>query len=84
MRACFDNVLSQAGTTPKSGCMFAVQSPTPTSGFETSAYAQTWNRTALRTFCATEDNVVHVNVPAAQDIFVTDGPTCIALPALNN
>jgi type IV pilus assembly protein PilA len=83
--ACLiDNVLSLAGTTPKSGYIFAVQAPTPTSGFETSAYAQTWNRTGLRTFCATEDNVVHVNVPAAQDSAVADAATCIALPALNN
>ncbi len=83
--ACLiDNVLSVAGTTPKSGYIFAVQSPTPTSGFETSAYAQTWNRTGLRTFCATEDNVVHVRVPAAQDSAVADAAACIALNALNN
>jgi prepilin-type N-terminal cleavage/methylation domain-containing protein len=73
-----------ATTTPKSGYVFAVQAPTPASGFEASAFASTWNRTGLRTFCATEDNVVHVKVPTAQDAAVADAATCIALPALNN
>ena len=83
--ACLiDNVLSAADTTPKSGYTFAVQSPTPASGFETSAFAATWNRTGLRTFCATEDNVVHVRVPAAQDSAVADAAACIGLAALNN
>jgi type IV pilus assembly protein PilA len=83
--ACLiDAVLSAADTTPKSGYTFAVQAPVPTSGFETSAFAQTWNRTGLRTFCATEDNVVHVNVPTAQDAAVATAAACTALPALNN
>ncbi len=85
--ACLiDAVLSAASstTTPKSGYVFAVQAPVPASGFEASAYALTWNRTGLRTFCATEDNVVHVNIPTAQDASVADAATCIALPALNN
>jgi prepilin-type N-terminal cleavage/methylation domain-containing protein len=68
----------------KSGYIFDLQAPTPTQGFETSAYAATWNRTGLRTFCATEDNVVHVKLETAQGAAVADAATCIALPALNN
>ena len=85
--ACLiDAVLTSASAvaTPKSGYVFGVQAPVPASGFEASAYALTWNRTGLRTFCATEDNVVHVNVPTAQDALVGNAAACIALPALNN
>jgi type IV pilus assembly protein PilA len=85
--ACLiDSTLTAAidATHQKSGYIFDVKAPTPTQGFETSAYAATWNRTGLRTFCATEDNVVHVKVPTAQDAAVADAATCTGLPALNN
>ncbi len=76
-------VANNAGT-PKSGYNFNVASPVPTAGFVAGSWASTWNRTGMRSFCATEDNVVHVQVPAAQDAMVADAATCIGWSALNN
>ncbi len=85
-RACLiDPVLSAATAAPgKSGYFFDVAAPAPTEGFVTGAWASTWNRTGLRSFCATEDNVVHVLVPAAQGAMVADAATCQGWSALNN
>jgi len=90
--ACLiDSVLTLAptGGTPKSGYYFDLTGTNPDAnnhfqGFVASAYAQTFNRTGLRTFCGIEDNVVHVNVPSTQDAAVTASATCIGYPALNN
>ena len=90
--ACLvDSVMTLAptGGTPKSGYYFDLTGTNADGaghfqGFVSSAYAQTWNRTGLRTFCSTEDNVVHVNVPTTQDAAVAATATCIAFPALNN
>jgi type IV pilus assembly protein PilA len=69
-----------AGGTPKSGYFFATTGDT--SGYVASAWPQTFNRTGLRTFCSTEDNVVHVDT--ATHTAALDAASCIALPALNN
>jgi prepilin-type N-terminal cleavage/methylation domain-containing protein len=88
--ACLiDGTLTASGTTPKSGYIFDVtgtnaDAASHPQGFVASSYAQTWNRTGLRSFCATEDNVVHVKVETAQGAAITATATCAALAALNN
>jgi type IV pilus assembly protein PilA len=85
--ACLiDSTLTAATTAAaaKSGYIFGVAAATPTQGFNTGAYAATWNRTGLRSFCATEDNVVHVKVETAQAAGIPDAATCIGWAALNN
>jgi prepilin-type N-terminal cleavage/methylation domain-containing protein len=64
-----DWVVAGADTAPKSGYIYnvAVGSSGDNESFVTSAYANTWNRTGVRTFCTTEDNVVRVHFPTAQD-----------------
>jgi hypothetical protein len=83
-----DSTLTAAGTTPKSGYTFAVEGTNNDAaghpqGFGVSAFAQTWNRTGLRSFCAIEDNVVHVKVETQQGAAIT-ATNCTGLPALNN
>jgi prepilin-type N-terminal cleavage/methylation domain-containing protein len=81
--ACLiDSTLSAAvsGGTPKSGYFFATTGDPQ--GFVASAWPQTFNRSGLRSFCSTEDNVVHVDT--AQHTAAIPASTCLTLPALNS
>jgi type IV pilus assembly protein PilA len=68
--ACLiDWVVADAETVPKSGYNYkvAVGGTGDGESFVASAFAQTWNRTGMRSFCAVEDNVIRVSYPSAQD-----------------
>jgi type IV pilus assembly protein PilA len=68
--ACLiDWVVAGADKVPKSGYTYNVTVGTSgdSESFVTSAFANTWNRTGIRSFCTTEDNVVRVHFPTAQD-----------------
>jgi len=87
--ACLiDSVLTAATSTaaPKNGYVFGVTygSSGDQNTFLAGAYPAKFNSTGLRSFCATEDNVVHQN-PAAQTA-LPSAATCISAtwPALNN
>jgi type IV pilus assembly protein PilA len=87
--ACLiDSVLTAAtaATSPKNGYVFNVAfgSSSDKNTFVAGAYPAKFNSTGLRSFCATEDNVVHQNTAAQTAI--PSGATCItaAWPALNN
>jgi prepilin-type N-terminal cleavage/methylation domain-containing protein len=84
-----DSVVTIADTTAKSGYLYAVTGLNADGngyfqGFLTSAAAQTWNRTGLRSFCSIEDNVVHTHVETATVVPITTPATCIGWDALNN
>jgi prepilin-type N-terminal cleavage/methylation domain-containing protein len=68
--ACLvDWVVAGADTVPKSGYTYKVD--VGASGdketFVASAFATTWDRTGVRSFCTTEDNVVRVHFATSQD-----------------
>lgn len=68
--ACLiDWVIAGAATVPKSGYTYglAVGKSGDTGSYVTSAFANIWNRTGVRSFCAVEDNIVRVKYPVAQD-----------------
>jgi type IV pilus assembly protein PilA len=68
--ACLiDWVVAGADTIPKSGYTYNVGVGTSgdSGSFVTSAFATNWNKTGVRTFCTTDDNVVRVHFPGAQD-----------------
>jgi prepilin-type N-terminal cleavage/methylation domain-containing protein len=64
-----DWVVAGAETVPKSGYTYNLSKGVSgdTESFVTSAFATAWNRTGVRSFCTTDDNVVRVHYPTAQD-----------------
>ena len=87
--ACLiDNVLTAATTTttPKSGYVFGVSfgSSADKNTFVAGAFPAKFNSTGLRSFCTTEDNVVHQN--SASQTAIPSATDCISAtwPALNN
>ena len=73
--ACLiDSALSNATatTTPKSGYYFAIQSTGAGAGglvldYTVGGAAAAFNQTGVRSFCSSEDGVIHQSVPGAQD-----------------
>lgn len=86
--ACLiDWVVTNSATVPKSGYIFQVSSGSSgdTETYVASTFADIWNRTGVRSFCAVEDHVIRVKIPAAQDM-AADAAACssTAFAGLNN
>jgi type IV pilus assembly protein PilA len=84
--ACLiDWVVADATTVPKSGYEFQVSigSSGDTQSYVASTFADVWDRTGVRSFCAVEDHIIHVKFPTGQDSAV-DAAGCMALTTLNN
>jgi prepilin-type N-terminal cleavage/methylation domain-containing protein len=64
-----DWVVAGADTVPKSGYTYnvAVGTSSDSGSFVSSAFANVWDRTGVRTFCITEENLVRVHFPTSQD-----------------
>jgi len=76
--ACIiDYVLSQAGTSAKSGYLFSAvgSSGTPTTEYAIDATPQAVNTSGVKEFCAVEDNVVRFVTPATASTGATHA-TC--------
>jgi type IV pilus assembly protein PilA len=84
--ACLiDWVVTNSATVPKSGYIFQVAagSSGDSETYVASTFADAWDRTGIRSFCALEDHVVRVKIPAAQDV-AADANTCSGFAILNN
>ena len=84
--ACLiDWVVANSATVPKSGYIFQVSqgSSGDTETYVASAYADLWDRTGVRSFCAIEDHVVRFKIPTAQDM-AADAATCSGFAVLSN
>ena len=78
--ACIiDYVLAQAGTSAKSGYLFAAAGAggTPTTTYAVDAVPQTQNTSGVKEFCSTEDNVVRFVTPASTNTPAANHGNCL-------
>jgi len=83
--ACLlDWVLTNSAVVPKSGYTFqvGVGSSGATDTYVASAFADLWNTTGVRSFCALEDHVIRVKFPTAQDV-AADASACSGFSVMN-
>jgi type IV pilus assembly protein PilA len=84
--ACLiDWVVSNSSTVPKSGYEFMVSTGASgdTQSYVATTFADVWDRTGVRSFCAVEDHVIRVKFPTGQDS-AADATACTAFATLNN
>ena len=84
--ACLiDWVVTNSTTVPKSGYEFQVSTGASgdTQSYVATTFADVWDRTGVRSFCAIEDHVIHVKFPTGQDS-PANAATCVGLATLNN
>ena len=83
--ACLiDSSLANAGTTPKSGYLYALTAPGPVPNmtYVLGTAASAFNQSGVRSFCSMEDGVLRALTPTTQQTPVTTAAACGAFTAL--